>query len=282
MKRLRVTHSTGYRYASDVSASYNEARMLPTSDERQFVLLSNIEVEPLTSSHHFTDYWGTPVLAFDVLAPHSELAITATSLVEVMDPERDSEQDGLDWGTLGDVIAHSSSCTEHLRQTSLTAPPESLTARALHEKVGRTPCAAARAIAEAVRDEMTYESGVTGVRTTAAQAWTNRTGVCQDIAHIVIGALRAAGIPARYVSGYLHPQKEPVVGETVTGESHAWVEWFCGQWHGYDPTNRIPIGDRHVRLGHGRDYSDVPPLRGIYAGPADSELFVSVSITRES
>ena len=72
------------------------------------------------------------------------------------------------------------------------------------------------------------------------------------------------------------------IGETVIGESHAWVEWFCGSWHGYDPTNSIDIGDRHVRVGHGRDYTDVTPLRGVYAGMGGSELFVSVEITREA
>jgi transglutaminase-like putative cysteine protease len=106
--------------------------------------------------------------------------------------------------------------------------------------------------------------------------------VCQDIAHVAIGALRAAGIPARYVSGYLHPSEDPAIGETVVGESHAWVEWFCGSWHGFDPTNLLEIGERHVQVGRGRDYSDVAPLRGIYAGPNGSRLFVEVEITREA
>lgn len=255
--------------------------MLPTSDERQFVVRSSIDVEPLSSSHHFTDYWGTQVVAFDVLAAHRELAITATSLVEVRDATTTGVHTGSEWDSLVTAAAHSGTCAEHLRYTSLTTPPESLAQRAAQVSGSGNPCETALTIANAVRDEMTYESGVTGVRTTAAQAWQNKTGVCQDIAHVVIGALRATGIPARYVSGYLHPQKEPAIGDTVIGESHAWVEWYCGQWHGYDPTNRIPIGDRHVRVGHGRDYNDVTPLRGIYAGPAESELFVSVSITRE-
>ena len=129
---------------------------------------------------------------------------------------------------------------------------------------------------------MEYVSGVTAVSSTAAEAWESRKGVCQDIAHVAVGALRAAGLPARYVSGYLHPRADAPIGETVVGESHAWVEWFSGRWHGYDPTNQLEIGDRHVRVGHGRDYTDVAPLRGVYAGAAGSELFVSVSITRES
>ena len=107
-----------------------------------------------------------------------------------------------------------------------------------------------------------------------------RKGVCQDIAHVALGALRSVGIPARYVSGYLHPDAGAAVGETVIGESHAWVEWFAGEWRGYDPTNLAEVGELHVLVGRGRDYSDVPPLRGVYAGPGASELFVSVEVTR--
>jgi len=125
--------------------------------------------------------------------------------------------------------------------------------------------------------------GVTGVHSTAREAWKERKGVCQDITHLALGALRAVGIPARYVSGYLHPIPDAAIGVTVAGESHAWLEWFCGdEWRGFDPTNLIDIGDRHVLVGRGRDYNDVPPLRGVYAGPFGSTLFVSVEITREA
>ena len=114
------------------------------------------------------------------------------------------------------------------------------------------------------------------------EAFVERKGVCQDITHITLGALREVGIPARYVSGYLHPSIHPEVGVGVTGESHAWVEWFTGDWEGFDPTNRVEIGDRHVLVGRGRDYNDVPPLRGVYAGPYKSDLHVQVAITREA
>ncbi|CAM5487216.1 transglutaminase family protein [Leifsonia shinshuensis] len=281
MKRLRVTHSTGYRYGAEVSASYNEARMLPASGERQLVLHSALDVRPVSSHHQYTDYWGTRVLAFDVLNPHRELTITATSLVEVLDAAR--APDPLGWEELAAAVARSGECVQQLRQTPLTEPSASLAAFAASAGAAEDdPCATAHAIAVAVGEAMTYESGVTGVRTTAGEAWEARGGVCQDIAHVAIGALRSAGIPARYVSGYLHPKADAAVGETVVGESHAWVEWFCGGWHGYDPTNGIEIGDRHVRVGHGRDYADVAPLRGVYSGAAGSELFVSVSITREA
>ncbi|KQR51920.1 transglutaminase [Leifsonia sp. Leaf336] len=284
MKRLRVTHSTGYRYGAEVSASYNEARMLPVTGERQLVLHATLDVQPVSSHHQYTDYWGTRVLAFDVLNPHRELTITATSLVEVLEAGRPAHAASPGWDDLGATIARSGECVQQLRQTSLTEPPASLVALAAAARGGAASedsCATAHAIAVAVGEAMTYESGVTGVRTTAGEAWEARGGVCQDIAHVAIGALRSAGIPARYVSGYLHPKADAAVGETVVGESHAWVEWFCGEWHGFDPTNGIEIGDRHVRVGHGRDYSDVTPLRGVYSGAAGSELFVSVSITRE-
>ncbi|MFF1571118.1 transglutaminase N-terminal domain-containing protein [Leifsonia sp. NPDC058292] len=282
MKRLRIVHATGFRYDGEVTASYNEARMLPVSGERQLVLHANLDVQPVSSHHQYTDYWGTRVLAFDVLAPHSELTIRASSLVEVL--ETTHARAGLGWDDLDAVVQSSGEYVQQLWQTPLTAPPEDVVAlaTAAREAAGDDPCAAGLAIARAVGDGMQYVSGVTGVSSTAAEAWESRKGVCQDIAHVAVGALRAAGLPARYVSGYLHPVAEATIGETVVGESHAWVEWFCGSWHAYDPTNQLDIGDRHVRVGHGRDYTDVAPLRGVYAGSAGSEVFVSVSITRES
>jgi transglutaminase-like putative cysteine protease len=281
VKRLRITHSTGYRYEGEVTASYNEARMLPISAERQLVLHSNLEVQPVSSHHQYTDYWGTRVLAFDVLAPHRELTLSASSLVEVLDPP--PHGGSLSWEELRRVRFTAGEYVQQLPQTVLTEPADEVTGiAATTAGLHPDPCDAALEICRRVGESVEYVTGVTGVTSTAAEAWADRRGVCQDITHIAIGALRSVGIPARYVSGYLHPSPEPVVGETVVGESHAWVEWFCGSWHGYDPTNRMEIGDRHVRVGHGRDYTDVAPLRGVYAGPTASELFVTVEITREA
>jgi transglutaminase-like putative cysteine protease len=281
MKRLRITHSTGYRYEGEVTASYNEARMLPISAERQLVLHSNLEVTPVSSHHQYTDYWGTRVLAFDVLAPHTELTLSASSLVEVLDPAPHDE--GLAWDELRRARFTAGEYVQQLPQTPLTEPADELAGiAATVVGLGGSPCEAALEICRRIGESVEYVTGVTGVTSTAAEAWGEGRGVCQDITHIAIGALRSVGIPARYVSGYLHPSPEPVVGETVVGESHAWVEWFCGSWHGYDPTNQVEVGDRHVRVGHGRDYTDVAPLRGVYAGPTASELFVTVEITREA
>ncbi|MFS0795178.1 transglutaminase family protein [Microbacterium sp. 1P10AE] len=281
MKRLRIEHQTGFAYPGDVVASYNEARMLPGSTDSQFVLSSSLDIEPSTSVNQYVDYFGTRVAAFDVLSPHAALTITARSLVEVR--PRPIEHADITWDTLRDEAARSITTVEQLVQTRRTAPHPEVVAlareiAAQHDRPGP----AAHAIAEAVGDAIEYMQGVTGVHSTAVDAWEARKGVCQDIAHITLGALREVGIPARYVSGYLHPKPSAEIGEAVTGESHAWVEWFAGDWQGFDPTNNIEIGDRHVLVGRGRDYNDVPPLRGVYAGPGKSQLKVKVTITRET
>lgn len=127
---------------------------------------------------------------------------------------------------------------------------------------------------------MDYMRRATGVHTSAAEAWEVRQGVCQDMAHVAVGVLRGLGIPARYVSGYLLPRSDLPVGEEFNGESHAWVEWWAGDWQAWDPTNGRAAGPDHVIVGRSRDYDDVPPLRGVYSGPGGSELFVSVVFTR--
>jgi len=281
VSRIRIRHTTGYRYEQPAVASYNESRMLPSTSDGQFVIYSNLDIRPNTSVNTYEDYWGTTVVSFDVLAPHTGLQLTATSLVEVR-PRLTGGRD-LSWEQLDKVAQRASQYVEQLSQTVRTRPTDDLL-RASREiaDASETPGAAAAAIARMVGEELEYMSGVTHVHTLASEAWPNRKGVCQDIAHITIGALRAVGIPARYVSGYLHPKPNAQIGETIRGESHAWVEWFTGEWNAWDPTNLIDIGERHVKVGLGRDYNDVPPLRGVYAGAAKSQLFVSVEITKES
>ncbi|UFS58578.1 transglutaminase family protein [Subtercola endophyticus] len=281
MTRLRIKHVTGYRYEGEVAASYNEARMLPVSSEGQFVLFSNLDITPLSSNHSYLDYWGTRVSSFEVLTPHAELSLTANSLIEVRPREHPSHQ--LSWDDLAVDSAKVTSTVEQIKQTKLTDPPAEVAALASEIANGfNNPCEAALEICTEIGRQVEYMTGVTGVHTNAREAWVEKRGVCQDITHIALGALRSVGIPARYVSGYLHPKPSAPIGETVTGESHAWVEWFCGEWRGFDPTNQIDIGDRHVTVGRGRDYNDVAPLRGVYAGPFGSRLFVKVEITREA
>ncbi|OCG74794.1 transglutaminase family protein [Microbacterium sediminis] len=283
MKRLRIEHQTGFRYmGGEVTASYNEARMLPVTCEGQFVLMAALDISPHTAVSTYVDYFGTQVSAFDVLTSHDDLTIVARSLVEVR--ARGRTEIDTTWEALRTDAQSAVDVVEMLQQTDRTRPHPEVAALA-HEIAARheNPDHAALEIATTVGEAMEYVFGVTTVQTTAAEAWTARTGVCQDITHVALGALRAAGIPARYVSGYLHPQVDPVIGETVAGESHAWVEWFAGgTWQAFDATNGIDIGDRHVLVARGRDYEDVPPLRGVYSGSPKSELHVTVTITREA
>ncbi len=282
MKRLRIEHITGYTYDGDVTASYNEARMLPVSTNNQFVLSSHLDIEPSSAAvNNYVDYFGTRVASFDVLAPHTELRITARSLVEVR--PRALELSDISWDRLAKDAARSVETVEMTEQSARTDPhPEVVEIARSIASQHETPAAAAHAIATAVGEAVEYRPGSSGVHTTASDAWEARRGVCQDIAHITLGALRSVGIPARYASGYLHPKRNAEIGIAVDGESHAWIEWFTGDWQGFDPTNGDEIGDRHVLVGRGRDYNDVPPLRGVYGGPFKGHLNVKVTITREA
>ncbi|MGA1446735.1 MAG: transglutaminase family protein [Pontimonas sp.] len=280
MSRLRVKHTTSFTYEAEVQASYNETRMRPDMSDRQFLLSSQLVITPLSSQHQFTDYWGTRVTSIEILTPHQELSIVAESLVEIN--PRPPVTEGLEWGEIKLAPQASAELTELLTLTPLTKPPKDVI-KGAHKiaAASETPDQAAREICEWINDEMSYVPGVTQVHSSAAEAWKDKQGVCQDISHITVGALRSAGIPARYVSGYLHPVDDAAIGDVVEGESHAWVEWWSGAFRGFDPTNRKEVGDRHVIVGRGRDYTDVPPLRGVYDGPATSDHHVRVELSLE-
>ncbi|HEY3545082.1 MAG TPA: transglutaminase family protein [Propionicimonas sp.] len=275
--RLRVVHTTRFTYPSPVTSSYNEARLTPQTTPTQTTLETAVRTDPGANTMRYVDYWGTEVTAFDLHRPHDSLEVVASSLVETGAAQAPS--DLLDWNTLlTDEVRNSH--TELLAPTAFTTMDEAL-GDVLAEVAGQVdPETAVHAASIIVREHLEYRRGATGVATTAAQAWEQRGGVCQDFAHITVALLRAAGIPARYVSGYLHPALEPRIGDTVVGESHAWVEAWVGSWMAVDPTNGAPVGDRHVLVGRGRDYKDVSPLRGVYAGPGGSSLRVTVEITR--
>lgn len=270
--RLRVEHTTGYRYDKEVVSSYNEARLVPQTGLTQLTLSSTVTTTPDAVQHRYWDYWGSQVTVFDVHVPHTELEVTCTSVVDTADaaPPGDAS-----WQA---VTAVADTHVELLRPSARTTPDDELVA--LASTVTGSPYEVVVGLGELVREKVQYVTGSTGVATSAVEAWAQKQGVCQDIAHVTLALLRTAGVPARYVSGYLHPAREPQVGETVKGESHAWVEAWLGGWWGFDPTNGIPAGERHVVVARGRDYTDVPPLKGVYAGGGSQSLGVSVAVTR--
>ncbi len=276
--QLRIKHTSGYSYANSAHASYNEARMTPLTTPDQYVLRSRLDVTPTAWSQEYRDYWGTTVTSFEVHEPHEELVVVATSTVETS-AHHDVRPEAVAWAELPAVADEF--CEYLVVDTSWTRPAPDLVdaLRPLRESAG-TPREYAESVMRLVHDHVRYVPGATEVTTVGADAWTSGEGVCQDIAHVALGALRWAGVPARYVSGYLHPSLEPEVGETAPAESHAWVELWDGDWVGFDPTNAVVPGPRHVLVARGRDYADVPPLRGIYSTDGASELFVAVEITR--
>jgi transglutaminase-like putative cysteine protease len=252
--------------------------MIPRSSHEQQVLHSRIDVTPVPWTYTYTDYWGTTVTAFEIFERHSSLTVQATSTVDVQ--RHTHTEPRLDWAALGEPQLVDRHC-ELLEVTDRVAPPADLLERVQDLKaVSATPRDLAFAVVGLVHDEVRYVFGATGVHTQAREAWEQRSGVCQDMAHLVIGSLRSVGVPARYVSGYLMPTRDTPIGQPQAGESHAWVQFWDGAWVGADPTNDIPPGDLHVEVAAGRDYRDVAPLTGIFTGGRTADMFVTVEMTR--
>lgn len=277
MWRLRVVHTTGYAYQSPVTASYNEARLTPRSNSRQNVILNRVETIPATRSYRYIDYWGTAVTAFDLHAPHTDLTVMSSSVVETERAEPLTSEVG--WSDLQSE-AVIDRYDELLRPTEHT--PASKRVASVGKKISRThkPAEAVVAAANWVRDELEYLPGTTSVHSSGLDALKAGSGVCQDFVHLSLMLLRSMGIPAHYVSGYLHPKREAVVGDTVDGRSHAWIEAWTGAWWSFDPTNDTEITEQYVGVGAGRDYADVPPLKGVYSGEGATDLDVIVEVTR--
>ena len=283
--RYAITHLTHFVYDSPVSESHMEVRMQPRTGDGQTCLLYDLHVEPRARSHAFRDYLSNWVDYFSVPSRHQSLMITARADVQVDAP---AELPGsLDAGAWREVEDWSRDDAHwDLRNPSsfvtwtpaLTAYAESIPAAR-----GRSadPLSTVREITSAVHRDFEYAPDSTHVNSTIDEALGSRRGVCQDLSHIALALLRRLDLPARYVSGYLGPPWNDVDADPTSIATHAWVEVLLPQlgWVGFDPTNDIQAGDRHVRVAIGRDYADVPPARGVCKGMAGSTMTVSVAIT---
>ena len=273
---LHVEHITRFAYAQPAHASYNETRLIPLTTLIQTTLESRVLTQPPASQQRYWDYWGNMVVAFDLPDAHEQLSVTATSTVET---HPDGQRPRAGWEEIGDP-REQDRFAELLAPTALTVLPDELIEECVRLRATADPATAAEEAVRAVGQRLRYERGGTDTMTTAAGAWAAGHGVCQDFAHLTLAMLRQLGIPSRYVSGYVHPRAEAAAGETVDGESHAWVEAWTGDWWGIDPTNDAAAGQRHVIVARGRDYADVPPIKGVYAGPSHQQMTVTVQITR--
>ncbi len=276
--RVGIRHVTGYEYEKPVMSSYNEARITPISNDRQLVLESEVEVTPTASVYRYWDWWGTLVHSFDLHEPHDSLVITGTSIVETSGPPAPPATPAT-WADLAD--AGTRDRFWELLTASAYVPLEGGIRDAAAElDPSLDPRETCGAVVDLVRGRMSYERGTTTVSTTAADALRIGSGVCQDFTHVALALLRCRGIPARYVSGYLHPSAKARPGETLAGQSHAWVEAWVGDWLPFDVTNGGEVGERHVVVGRARDYSDLAPLNGIFHGGPAKALGVTVELTR--
>lgn len=279
--RLGIEHTTGFTYAAPVRASFNQARMTPVNTPDQTVWSSRITVDPTPWSYTMPDYYGNLVTTFEVHESHDRLTVRSDIVVDThhdqsLDVNRALTTD-LSFAELSDTRVRDE-FAEFLELSPRVIPHQDLVQAISAWPDAGTPRAAALRACTLVFDRLKYQSGASQVNSVAADIWADGRGVCQDFSHVTIGALRTLGIPTRYVSGYLYPGSGDK-SATVDGESHSWVEWWCGSWVAFDPTANAQLGNHYIRVGHGRDYGDVPPLRGTYAG-GESTMFVTVRLTQ--
>lgn len=282
MPRFTIHHITKYSYDGPVRDGANQIILYPVKDEYQEVLRQELSItgEPPVEVYH--DYYGNEVGSFTNAEPHDSLVID--SRVEVITKPRPALIDIVDkeqqWSML-DQDRWKVPFIDFLQQEPfayLSAVLETVcpgTARAL------TPLEAARQLRTYVFEQFKYIKGVTSVETTLNEVWELKAGVCQDFAHILLVFLRQIRIPARYVSGYICPNRNGMRGE---GATHAWIEAYIpfNGWVGMDPTNNCEAGDLHVRLAVGRNFSDCSPVKGTYKGTAGHQLEVGVSVSYEN
>ena len=278
-----IRHLTKFAYKSPVSESIMETRMHPRSDQNQRCLTFHLSVSPRCRVFSYRDHLSNQVHHFDIPGQHGQLVIVAESLVEVAPAAQSPAFLAPDaWAELDSMI-DKGDYWEMLFPSEFAAPTPALDAFAAQLEVCRRddPLMVLHQLNEQMYKYFDYKPKSTKVDSPIDLALTTRTGVCQDFAHIMITLVRSKlRIPCRYVSGYLfHGQSDH--DRSVNSATHAWIEALVPQlgWVGFDPTNWLVAGDRHIRTAIGRDYSDVPPTHGIFRGRANSELTVAVRVT---
>ncbi len=278
-----VRHTTRFRYDKQISESMMEVHMQPRDDRFQRCLRFDLGVSPRAQVLHYRDHLGNTVHHFDIPRAHSQLAITAHSVVEMSPPEPlPAFLDADAWDEI-DRLAEADDHALDLLPSRFTEPTELLRslARELDCEARRgDPLALLREINSAIHARFDYAPQSTSVDSPIDDALRARKGVCQDFAHIMLALIREnLRVPCRYISGYLFHRLE-AHDRSDPDATHAWVEALLPGlgWIGFDPTNNLTASDRHIRVAVGRDYGDVPPTRGVFKGEAESELKVAVKV----
>ena len=267
--KLEIVHGTRYRYSGPIAETVMEVRLRPMDGNGQRCLDFSLELSSGIKPRTYMDGFGNHVHYFNLVRPHHRLAVTSRSIVETgLEPDADP----------GEELVH-----DFIRFRSPVKDIPGVREMASRHVVAdhSSPEAVEHALDEltmTISREFTYDRAVTNVYSAVDDVLELRAGVCQDFAHLFIAVARAMGVPARYVSGYIHLPDT----RGATTASHAWAEaWVPGRgWIGYDATRPVRTSEHHVRLAVGRDYTDAAPTRGIYVGSATGAMEVKVR-TRE-
>lgn len=267
-----ITHRTKLDYSAPISESVMEVRAMPRTDERQVLRQFEIEVSPVAKAVYHTDWLGNTVHQFSILGQHERVTIESKGTIETRPQELN----------LGELVAPLSGLIRDHRSwdfLQLEGPViDDPALPALADKIG---LAQAKRVGEAIervlsrtRDVISYKRGVTTVSSTVSDVIKSGAGVCQDFSHLSLALLRRAGVPCRYVSGYLNKAGAPEV------ETHAWIEAFVPGvgWIGIDPTHGSLVTEDYVAVAVGRSYADVPPNRGVFRGDAEEKIDVAVAM----
>jgi transglutaminase-like putative cysteine protease len=274
----RIRHITKYTYPTAVTDSANQIMLYPLNDERQKVKHHEVTITGRPAVELFGDYYGNTIGTFSVIHPHRELVIDSVLEVEVepVSPPAEDRNPAHQWDRMK-AVQGTFPYLDFLFQERCSSRDEILAVVRRCAGSGATPLGASQDLAEFVHTALQYQKGVTSVETGTDEVWKLKAGVCQDFAHLLLLMLRMAGIPGRYVSGYVCPKNHEMRGE---GATHAWVEAYIPEfgWLGIDPTNNSIVTDRHVRLAFGRSFADCTPVKGTYKGSSAHTLDVSVRI----
>ncbi|MGZ6639537.1 MAG: transglutaminase family protein [Solirubrobacteraceae bacterium] len=278
-----IRYLTSYQYDGEVVDNLNALRVKPATTQHQRVDDFGVRTDPETRLQQHLDYYGTTVIEFGISRPHEHLAIDVRARVVTAAPGAPPDPS---WDEIENP-AYRSAGIEYLQPWA--SEPDDIR---IDELVGltraETPLGTLRRLVELVPDRFAYQAGVTYVGSTVRDLLDGGAGVCQDFAHLALLMLRRNGIAARYASGYLFaPPDGDESADSAEVDTHAWVEALLpgpGEsepvWIGVDPTNRCLTGDHYVKIGHGRFYADVPPIKGVYRGPGTSDLDVTVKMHR--
>lgn len=267
--KLKIEHITTFSYEEPVYETATEVRLMPVSREHagQRCLDYTLQINPQATIFRYEDCYGNMVEHFNLLSSHKQLTITAQSLIETGLPQSVDPENPI-------RLVDYSLGSQYIKLD------DDIQKFAVQYHVDNDPYNTANNITKGILESFVYVPGVTGVHSTSADVLQLKQGVCQDFAHVMIAACRSLGLPARYVSGYFYG------GEGTEGEdraSHAWCEVYCGDtlgWKGFDPTHDTLYPDeRYIKIGVGRDYDDIPPVRGTYKGVSGEKLSVVVRIT---